>query len=237
MRRVERIAGGSIVAATVAIVLGSLTLVVWTQTGLREELVSIRHTHDVVDALVGVEEALRDGEDGARAYALTGDRRDLEHYQSELPVIGSRLSALRDLIAAQPPELDRFRNVSALIGQETDRLARVTSYLEAGAHDRAVALLVRGDDPPLFDTIEIALHGMRDAERADLHERRVRANGISTWLVRGSIVVGAVLLAILAIGCLLAYSMLRRRRAAETGLRDSERLIGSIFDHAQVGIG
>src|ERR1700733_11614429 len=62
MRRFERIAGGSIVAATVAIVLGSLALVAWTQSGLRDEFGSIRRSHDVVDALNRLDFTLRDTE-------------------------------------------------------------------------------------------------------------------------------------------------------------------------------
>jgi PAS domain S-box-containing protein len=237
MRRFERIAGGSIVAATVAIVLGSLALVAWTQSGLRDEFISIRRSHEVIDALNRLEGALRDAEDGMRDYALGGDQRDLDRYAAKLPALGETLAAVRDLIMGNPEQLDRLRGLSAQLGQETDRLARVAGYLQAGSHDRAVALLLAGPDRrPLFADISAALQAMRAAELDDLQHRRDRANGTSTWLIQGTALGGIGLLAVLALGWALVYWQQRQRRATETDLRDSEKLIGSIFDHAQIGI-
>ena len=237
MRRFERIAGGSIVAATVAIVLGSLALVAWTQSGLRDEFGSIRRSHDVIDALNRLDSTLRDTEDGMRDYALGADRRDLDRYAATLPALGERLADLRALTAGSPEQLDRLRGLSAQLGQETDRLARVAGYLQAGSHDRAVALLLPGaDQRPLFVDISAQLQAMRSAELDDLQQRRDRANGTSSWLIQGTLLGGGALLAVLALGWALVYWQQRQRRAAETDLRDSERLIGSIFDHAQIGI-
>ncbi len=237
MRRFERIAGGSIVAATVAIVLGSLALVAWTQGGLRDDFAWIRRSHDVIDAVNRLESTLRDAEDGMRDYALGGDRRDLDRYTATLPALGERLAAIRALTATNPEQLDRVRGLSAQLGLESDRLARAAGYLQAGAHDRAVALLLAGPEQhPLYTDIAAQLQALRAAEIDDLQHRRARANGTSTWLIQGTLLGGGALLAVLALGWALFYSQQRQRRAAETDLRASERLIGSIFDHAQIGI-
>jgi len=236
MRRLERIAGGLIVLATVAIVLGSLALVVWTQTGLRGELAWIRHTHDVIDAAEAVRDALHDAESATRDYALTGDPRDFDRYQAARPVIATRLDQLRDLVAATPTQLDRFRGLAGLAGQETDLLARTVGFAQAGAHDRAVALLVPDQGHSLSAGADSALAAIRAVEQTELQTRRSTADDTSTQLIQGSVAGGGATLVILAIGFGLIRSQQRRRRTAEAELRESERLLNSIFNHPQLGI-
>jgi PAS domain S-box-containing protein len=236
MRRLERIASGLIVLATVAIVLGSLALVVWTQTGLRDELAWIRHTHDVIDAVDGVRDAVHEARYATHEYVLTGDRRDFDRYQSGLPAVATRLGQLRDLVAATPPQLDRFRGLEGLTGQETDLLARSAGFVQAGTADRAVTLLTAEPERALSDNVDAALGAMRSVEQAELQTRRSTADGTATQLIQGAVAAGSALLAFLAAGFLVMRSQQRRRRTAEADLRESERLLNSIFNHAQVGI-
>ena len=236
MGRLERMGGASIVAATIAIVFGSLALVVWTQAGLHSELASIRHTHDVVDGLAALRESLDEVEAGARDYALTADPRDLDRYRAELPAIVARLDRLRDLVSAAPAQLDRFRQLESLAGQETDRLARIVGFVQAGERDRAVALLVPAAARPLAGGVEPALDAMREFQGAELQARRLLADDTSTRLVAGLIAAGSATPPILILGFLLMRSQQRRRRTAEADLRESEELLGSLFTDAQVGI-
>jgi PAS domain S-box-containing protein len=236
MHRLERAAAGLIAFATIAIVLVSVALVVWTQTRLRDELDLIRHTREVTDALGGVHEALDDVENPARDYVLSADDRYFQLYQSRLPEIGRRLDVLRALVANAPSQLDRFRRLEGLIGQEMDVLARLAGFVQSGERERAVTQITVDAGPPLASGIDTILNGMRGVEQAELQARRRIAEDNSTRLIEGSIAVGVATLAILILGLQLMRSQQRQRRAAEADLRQSERLLNSIFTNAQVGI-
>lgn len=240
MRRLERIAGGVIVALTVAIAFGSLAIVIWTQTRLNGELIQLRHTHTVIEMVASLRDAVRDAEAAAHDVVLTGEARDLARYQAALPEIAERLDALRDLVAGTPAQLDRFRSLEALIGQDKDLLARVVGFAQSGAPDRALALLlpVPGQAPSesLSDAIGTASRAMHEAEQIALVEQR-RSAELRQWrLIEGAGAAGGATLLVLAGGFLLMRSQQRQRRAAEAELRENERLLSSIFNHAQIGI-
>jgi CHASE3 domain sensor protein len=229
MRRLERMAGALIAIATVAVVLGSLALVIWTRVGLRSEVAVIRHTRSVVDALEAVREELHDLDGSARDYVLTGDGRYLDLYRSRLPEAASRLDLLRSLVAAVPPQLDRFRRLEGLVGQETDLLARLADFVGGGHRDLALALLTPGDEQALSSGVDAALDEMRAFEQAELQSRRNVADVTTARLIEGALVVGGATLAILILGFLVLRSQQRQRRSAEAELRASERLLNSIF--------
>jgi PAS domain S-box-containing protein len=236
MRRLEWIAGGSIVATTLAIVLGSLALVIVTQVGLRGEMQGIRQARSVTDAVIAVEGALHRVEDTARGYVLTGDRRDLDDYEASLPVVAVRLDALRDKLAGRPDKLDRFRKLAGLVGQETDLLARVVGFAQTGARDRAVALLTPDDSRALFGNAAGSLNDMSAVELAEMQAGRAAADSSTTWPIRSALAAAGATIAVLGTGFVLLRALQRQRRLTETDLRASERLLSSIFNLAQVGI-
>ena len=236
MRRLEWIAGGTIVLTTIAIVLGSLSLVVLMQVRLRSEMQWIRETRTVSDALSTVETALHQAEDSARDFVLTGDRRELAAYSAALPTVTARLDALRDLLAGRPDKLDRFRKLGALVGQETDLLARVTGFAQNGTRDRAVALLTPDESRTLFANVARALHEMSAIELSELQAGRAAADNSTDWPIRSALAAAGATLAVLITGLILLRAAQRQRRLAETDLRESERLLSSIFNLAQVGI-
>ncbi|MEA2754346.1 MAG: hypothetical protein QOJ54_635, partial [Aliidongia sp.] len=236
MQRLERVAGGLIAFATIAIVLVSVALAVWTQTGLHDELTLIRRTRAITDALGGLRQALGEVEEPARDYVLSGDERYFHRYHSRLPEIARRLDLLRGLVADAPSQLDRFRRLEGLIGQETDQLARLAGFVQAGERERATAQFTPGEGRPISGGIDAVLNGMSDVEQEELQTRRNLANDTSTRLIEGSIAIGGATLAILILGLLLMRSQQRHRRDAEAELRESEHLLNSIFINAQVGI-
>ncbi|HEY0287308.1 MAG TPA: response regulator [Pseudomonas sp.] len=74
----------------------------------------VEHTDQVINNVNHSLKLSVDMETGMRGFLLTGDERFLDPYEVAKPGITAELKNLEELVADNPPQVDRFRRISAL---------------------------------------------------------------------------------------------------------------------------
>ncbi|MEX6664899.1 response regulator [Pseudomonas sp. W2-17] len=74
----------------------------------------VEHTDRVINNLNRSLKLSVDMETGMRGFLLTGDERFLDPYEVAKPAISTELQGLEELVADNPPQVDRFKRLAAL---------------------------------------------------------------------------------------------------------------------------
>ena len=190
----------------VALLVGMVAFLVWSQfSGTREAWFWVQHTYDVMIATDQLSMAMRDAESSQRAYLLTGQDADQEHYHLAFERVALLQGELRRLTADNSAQQDRLRGLSPLFQRQQeamDRAIQLRRDVGVGA-----ALSAMPSRRELFNQIENGLFGITREEQHLLELRRQwadRAELLSRWLALGGSVVAVGLFALS--GWLLAQS-------------------------------
>jgi PAS domain S-box-containing protein len=182
----------------------------------------IGHSHDVLAAVDAVAAATSAAEAGARGYALTGEERLLETYQSGARGVDTALVTLRRLTADNPAQQKRVERLEPLLRERLARLAD-TAVIRREQSGAAAAERVRAESASgLAESIQAGIDEMRAAERT-LLAKRAAAGDARAARTRWIILIGSLAaIVVIVVSSLLISREVERRRSVDRGLRASE---------------
>jgi CHASE3 domain sensor protein len=169
--------------------------------GLGLEIVGRMHV--AREQLFVIQDLLDQADNAQRGYLLTGQMANLLPFwlaKAELP---SQLLNLRQVLAADPHQLDQVARLTTAIQRKLDELSQSIDLKEKGQMNDAVTLLLSAGSVSLLSEIHAAILTMQAYENAVLAERNANNDAqlnlrddISTVLLATStlVVVGAGIL-------------------------------------------
>lgn len=172
----------------------------------------VAHTHEAHAQLEEVLSQLKDIEDGARGYVITGDKDYLEPYHAARAVVDESVRKLRQLTADDPSQQQRLDALDPLVEQEVSTSeqaiqARATAGLEAGVH--AIRTL---SGQQIMDSIRMVIADMKAEEWGRLQERDLEEHGSATNIMRSFAVLTSLALVLLGV---VAYLVQREAAARQ----------------------
>ncbi|WP_158500592.1 sensor histidine kinase [Spirosoma radiotolerans] len=220
----------SVIIAGFLLLIG-LFLLVYQQVRQEEDNQWVVHTYQVIDRLKAVEALLVDAETGARGYAATQDSVFLEPYRQARPRIDSNLEALPKLVADNPAQQRRARQLNKLAKAKVaivDQLIRNTPSPESNS------LLKQGKQR--MDAVRRHVTAMIAVEQALLKTRQQRVQAVNQYTM---VLIGLLLLlALLAFR--QAYGIIRKeltgRLQAQVAARQSAELLQTIIHNVPTGL-
>ncbi|HTG09335.1 MAG TPA: CHASE3 domain-containing protein, partial [Candidatus Eisenbacteria bacterium] len=191
-------------------------------TSLAETGEWIGHTHEVLAAIDAVASATTTAEAGTRGYALTGEERFLETYQSGARGAEVSLASLRRLTAENPTAQGRVNRLEPLLREQLARLADTVALRRDQSAAAAAERVRAGSGSGLAESIQASVEEMRAAERT-LLAARAAASDSRASRTRWIIVLGSLAVVVVTVVSSLMISReIGRRRAIDRGLRASE---------------
>ena len=213
-----------LVLATVAVLLSVLTALALTAVDRAVgDLRRVARAHEVIAQVRSAHLAVSDVESGARAYLLTGDRALLEPAERAREAVHRRLAQAGEAAGDDEAQRARLASLAALVEARLHALDATVAERAAGplAPARAAAAVEEGSRQS--DRIHDAV-----GEVLEPAERQVAAGTAGTDAGAGAraAVIASVLcvaLTLLTAGFFFVRRELRRRLAAEEGLRGATR--------------
>jgi signal transduction histidine kinase len=190
----------------------------------RDSRAWVAHSRDVIDRSQSMFSALQDAETGERGYALTGDPRYLEPYESGIATLRTDTAALRALTRDNPGQQARLDSLIALIRERTNVLASAIVIRRTVGFDSAVSVIRSGRGKSVMDSIR-AIDGDMMAFERDLLESREAVEANRERLVTVILVVGTaagVLLALMLNGVLVRNAETEEHLARELEHRNQQ---------------
>jgi PAS domain S-box-containing protein len=165
------------------------------------------HTQKVLQELTETELLLDDAETGQRGYLYTGKPEYLEPYTRATKEIDDHLREVARLTAADPSQLERASNLTALAHKKLAELGGTLSLYESGKAADTKALVLSGRGKSTMDEIRrVALEMER--EENEQEDTRTAEYARSVWRTRASLLLATVLAIVGA--ALLAHYILRQ---------------------------
>src|SRR6267142_834492 len=171
-------------ALAVAVLLAIAAASYQSVTSLAETGQWIDHTHEVLAAIDAVASATTTAEAGTRGYALTGEERFLETYQSGARGAEAALAVLRRLTADNPAAQGRANRLELLLREQLALLADTVAIRRdqsgAAASDSRAAstrwIIVLGSLAVVVVTVGSSLMISREIARRREIDRGLRAS-------------------------------------------------------------
>jgi PAS domain S-box-containing protein len=206
---------------------GALILAVGL-AALREQQLTLeaedlaRHTVRVLEQISILRQTATEAESAQRGYVLTGDRAYLKPYDKAVATMPRELDGLRKLTEANPSQQARWEELAPILAAKREELRLVISQRRGGDASAARETIRSGLGKGYMSRINGILAAAAGEERDLLQQRRLarttRARR-ATWLMLGA---SATALLVMSLAASILTALLRRARAAERGLRDSE---------------
>jgi PAS domain S-box-containing protein len=173
---------------------------------LTERARGVAHTHEVLQSAGALEAALERAQAARRAFALTGDERQLEPYRGALEEVVVSRDALRRLTADDLAQQRRMDDLEPMVATRLARLENAISQRKSLGFDvtREAALTTEGEK--LNHRLSGLLTEIEAAEQG-LLEQRETEYGADAAMLRQIMVAGFAASAIIL---LLAFLALRR---------------------------
>ena len=191
-------------------------------TSLAETGQWIGHTHEVLAAIDAVAAATTAADAGTRGYALTGEERFLEAYQSGARGAEAALAALRRLTADNLAEQGRADRLEPLLREHLARLADTVAIRRERGGAAAAERVKAASRTGLVESIHAVIEEMRAAERK-LLAARAAASDSRAARTRWIIVIGSLAVVVVTVlSSRLISREIERRREIDRGLRASE---------------
>lgn len=221
---------GFVAAALVAVVLVAATYWLSVQQSRTADWVS--KTHEVLATIAKTRAALVDIQNGHRGFTISGREEDLEPYRAGRAAMRAETARLRVLLADNPVQTEHLAQLeSGLVA----RLASAAQLIEArrqGGFDAARTLVDTGLANEEMAQLRGVLKSLEAGEEQLLRERLAQHEQRLKWFWIGMTAVVALLLTALAV----LYVQVRRRRAAQEELLESEQrfqlMTRSVLDYA-----
>lgn len=192
-----------------ALVLAALAGVLLWQVLYLQDLNDQEKQADTVQARIARQERLlEDGDFGLRGFLLSGDERQLAPLQEAQHQLPPATQALREILAGDPPQLERVDRMVGLEAGYWAHAAHAVAERRAGRTGQVVSQVERSGT--ILDDIRQQIRAMEDEEEARRSTRNIDARQVT----QRTVVFGGVLA--LALMSVVALSAVRQmRRAAE----------------------
>lgn len=181
----------------------------------------VEHTHQVLEAIKGLESRLNNAESEQRAYVLLGEGGALAHYYERISGLERDLDQLQALVADAPQQTERMQILRQTVEARRERLDRVIATRQQHGMPAAVEQIATGIGSALMAQIRDTLNAMEAHERQVLEQRAgaTEAHGaVLRWMVPG---IGSLAIALLGVAVASASAESRRRRRAESALQQT----------------
>jgi PAS domain S-box-containing protein len=181
-----------------------------------------RHTVRVLEQISVLRQTATEAESAQRGYVLTGDRAYLKPYDKAVATMPRELDVLRSLTADNPSQQERWEQLAPILAAKSEELRLVISQRKGGDASAARDTIRSGLGKEYMARINGILAAAAGEERQLLQARRqartARARR-ATWLILAASMTALLLMSLAAT---ILTALLRRARAAERALRDSE---------------
>ena len=169
-------------AVAFSLFLASIFFLNLTLVHLRESFAWVEHTDHVLLEIAAIEADLIDAESAERGYLLTGQSGYLEPYQRAQSGLDREVDALAALVADNPVESERVRELRPVID---DRLAEFKRVIALGPSrlEDAVGAIRTARNQPLTRAARERLNLLRQTEIRLLRERQERVDDAATLSV------------------------------------------------------
>lgn len=207
-----KIGSGFSLALLILLVLG---VVSYHSTGqLTDTAHRVALSHQVLEELSGVTQAIADAETGQRGYIITGVDSYLEPYDAGLAVLDQHLARLRELTANNPEHQRRLKDLEPSLRARMAALARGVELRRSGDVEGARQFIASGAGKKEMDVVRSSIADFRGSEMTMLKERSDLAEAAAAR-TRWTIIVGTVMaFALLAVvGYLITRSISRPLQA------------------------
>jgi PAS domain S-box-containing protein len=187
---------------------------------IRGNEMAVLHSHSVLNTLEVVLSTLKDAESGQRGFIITGEDTFLERYTGALASMRGQLARLADLLADNPEQLARFRELEGRVGDRIATLEQVIAVRRSAGFDAAQAIIRQGRGRQQMDAAREVVQTMEIAEERLLAARTSASEvGIRNTLSTFALTALINLISLLLIA-LLARRDMRHREQAAAELRE-----------------
>jgi len=226
----------------IAFAFAMLTLLLMGAVSYRSLVVSeesdrwVRHTHEVLENIKGLQFDLATVDSNRRGYLLTDYESTLEAYRASLLKVKQDQATLLSLTADNPIQQQRLAALSPLIDTKIESMEPILALRRADGVDAAVATIQSGQGRVLTAQVQAAAAKLQDEELRLLDQRTAE---VKRRLVRTKISLSiGTLLALLTTGIAvwIAHRDTYARGLAERALRNNEEkyrmLLDGVHDYA-----
>jgi PAS domain S-box-containing protein len=181
-----------------------------------------RHTVRVLEQIAVLHQQITEAEAAQRGYVLTGDRTYLRPYKKALKTVPRELEELRKLTSDNRSQQARWDRLAPILAAKMEEIRLVISQRESGDASAARETIRTGLGKDYMSRIAVILAAAARAERRLLKEHRlarIERAGRATLLILAASITALLLMSLAAA---ILTSLLRRARAADASLRESE---------------
>ncbi|UOD33078.1 response regulator [Massilia violaceinigra] len=184
------------VALPLAIGVGSALIFVAVITYLLSVLSMVEHSEKVIGHANEAAKLSVDQESGLRGYLLSNDEAFLAPYTLSKGKTAATLDALSKLVADNPPQVERLRQIAAM--QEQWNLYATSAIALRRANSDVITLVRSGRGKVAFDEIRTTFNEFLAVEQRLLKQRNDSAQSVTRWGVTLYLVVSLLLSGLLA---------------------------------------
>jgi len=165
-------------------------------TTLRQNALSVAHSHDVMMAVSDIVSLMKDAETGQRGYLLTGNEIYLSPYDVAKSRAQRQLATLAQLLAPHPESDTPMQRLTALITEKFDEVDQTVTLKRAGHDQEAMAIILSNKGKTLMDEANVFFSGIiRQADErltAGVLEQQTNAGRLRLVSALGGLVIIAV---------------------------------------------
>ena len=161
----------------IAFAFAMLTLLLMGAVSYRSLVVSeesdrwVRHTHEVLENIKGLQFDLATVDSNRRGYLLTDYESTLEAYRASLLKVKQDQATLLSLTADNPIQQQRLAALSPLIDTKIESMEPILALRRADGVDAAVATIQSGQGRVLTAQVQAAAAKLQDEELRLLDQR------------------------------------------------------------------
>lgn len=207
---------GFVAAACVAVVLVGAAWWLSLQQSRAADWVS--HSHEVIATIARTRAALVDVQNGHRGFTISGEEQELEPYRAGRRAIVTETAKLRSLVVDNPAQQQRLTELEAGLVPRLASAAELVAARRRGGFDAAKTIVDTGLPSEQMANLRVVLKQLEAEEEKLLAERLLEHQRRLEWFWAAITALVAVLLIALAV----LYFQVRRRRAVQHALLESE---------------
>jgi PAS domain S-box-containing protein len=223
---------GFVAAALVAVVLVGAAY--WLSVQQNRAATWVSHTHEVLTTIARTRAALVDIQNGHRGFTISGREEDLEPYLAGRAAIAGETERLRTLLPDSPVQQQRLQELENGIQARLASAAGLIAARRDGGFEAAKSIVDTGMPTEEMASLREILNNLEAEEERLLRERFLDHERRLQWFWAGMAAVVVVLVVALA----MLYLQVRRRRAVQQALLESENrfrlMTSSVAEYAIV---
>ncbi len=133
------------------------------------------HSHVVREQLDEILNLLNTAETSARGYVITGNETYLEPYLAACPGIAEHIKQLGRLIADNPEQVRRLRELEPLVADKLDHIGHYILVRREKGLPAAAAIVSTQEGQQMMEKIRRQMQAMQDAEGQLLQSRKAKS--------------------------------------------------------------